>query len=82
MAFWRRKPEPGLLHHSDRGSQSASKEYRTHLSVMKMQQSMSRKGDCWDNAPRGCKKFCVNRHFAGNCNFKKWNKNDYTIIIT
>ena len=30
----------------------------------------------------GCKKFCVNRHFAGNCNFQKWNKNDYTIIIT
>jgi putative transposase len=51
MAFWRRKPEPGLLHHSDRGSQYASKEYRTHLSIMKMQQSMSRKGDCWDNAP-------------------------------
>ena len=34
----------------------------------------------WAN--RGCKKFCVNRHFAGNCNFQKWNKNDYTIIIT
>ena len=33
-------------------------------------------------SPRGCKKFCVNRHFAGNCNFQKWNKNDYTIIIT
>ena len=31
---------------------------------------------------RGYKKFCVNRHFAGNCNFQKWNKNDYTIIIT
>ena len=29
---------------------------------------------------RGCKKFCVNRHFAGNCNFQKWNKNDYKII--
>lgn len=51
MAFWRRKPEPGLLHHSDRGSQYASQEYREHLGVMKMQQSMSRKGNCWDNAP-------------------------------
>ena len=30
MAFWRRKPEPGLLHHSDRGSQYASQEYRGH----------------------------------------------------
>jgi len=51
MAFWRRKPEPGLLHHSDRGSQYASQEYRGHLAIMKMEQSMSRKGNCWDNAP-------------------------------
>jgi len=51
MAFWRRKPAPGLLHHSDRGSQYASHEYRKHLSVMKMEQSMSRKGNCWDNSP-------------------------------
>jgi transposase InsO family protein len=51
MAFWRRKPKPGLLHHSDRGSQYASREYRKHLSIMKMEQSMSRKGNCWDNSP-------------------------------
>jgi len=51
MAFWRRKPGPGLLHHSDRGSQYASHEYRGHLGIMKMQQSMGRKGNCWDNAP-------------------------------
>jgi putative transposase len=51
MAFWRRKPDPGLLHHSDRGSQYASAEYRQHLKIMKMQQSMSRKGNCWDNSP-------------------------------
>lgn len=57
MAFWRRKPRPGLLHHSDRGSQYASHEYRKHLSIMKMAQStcalqgMSRKGNCWDNSP-------------------------------
>lgn len=48
MAFWRRKPELGLQHHSDRGSQYASQEYREHLGIMKMQQSMSRKGNCWD----------------------------------
>jgi len=48
MAFWRRKPKQGLLHHSDRGSQYASKEYRHHLAVMKIDQSMSRKGNCWD----------------------------------
>jgi len=51
MAFWRRKPLPGLLHHSDRGSQYASEEYRKQLKSMKMIQSMSRKGNCWDNSP-------------------------------
>ena len=51
MAFWRRKPPPGLLHHSDRGSQYASEDYRKHLRIMRMEQSMSRKGNCWDNAP-------------------------------
>jgi len=49
MAFWRRKPEPGLPHHPDRGSQYASEEYRKQLNIMKVEQSMSRKGDCWDN---------------------------------
>jgi putative transposase len=53
MAFWRRKPKLGLLHHSDRGSQTASHECRKHLSIMKMGQGMSRKGNCWDNAPTG-----------------------------
>lgn len=51
MAQGRRKPEPGLLHHSDRGDQYARHEYRKHLSIMKMEQGMSRKGNCWDNSP-------------------------------
>ena len=51
MAFWRRKPAAGQLHHSDRGSQYASAEYRGHLKAMGMRQSMSRKGNCWDNSP-------------------------------
>lgn len=46
-----RQPKPGLIHHSDRGSQYASDAYgdlmQTHLLV----RSMSRKGNCWDNAP-------------------------------
>ena len=45
-----RNPEPGLLHHSDRGSQYASGDYRKLLDRHKMVCSMSRKGDCWDNA--------------------------------
>ncbi|MEQ1546671.1 hypothetical protein [Methyloglobulus sp.] len=38
-----------MPHHSDRGSQYASHEYRKHLSIMKMGQGMSRLGNCWDN---------------------------------
>ncbi len=51
MAFWRRKPAAGLLHHSDRGSQYACHDYQKMLSDWHMVPSMSRKGDCWDNAP-------------------------------
>lgn len=51
MAYWRRKPLPGLLHHSDRGSQYACHDYQNRLGDYGMIASMSRKGDCWDNAP-------------------------------
>lgn len=51
MAFWRRKPLPGLLHHSDRGSQYACHDYQKRLKQYDMAPSMSRKGNCWDNAP-------------------------------
>ncbi len=51
MAYWRRKPNKGLIHHSDRGSQYTCREYGQHLSVRGMQASHSRKGQCWDNAP-------------------------------
>ena len=50
-AYWRKKPLPGLLHHSDRGSQYCSGTYRALQVSYKMKTSMSRKGDCWDNAP-------------------------------
>jgi putative transposase len=51
MAYWRRKPPKGLLHHSDRGSQYACREYQKQLQHYGMIASMCRKGDCWDNAP-------------------------------
>jgi len=51
MGFWRRNPDPGLLHHSDRGSQYACHDYRNLLDQYGMAASMSRKGNCWDNAP-------------------------------
>jgi transposase InsO family protein len=51
MAYWRRRPAADLLMHSDRGSQYASDNYRKLLKQFRMTQSMSRKGNCWDNAP-------------------------------
>tara|TARA_R110000787_G_scaffold52239_4_gene123105 strand:- start:587 stop:1465 length:879 start_codon:yes stop_codon:yes gene_type:complete len=50
MALWQRRPEAGLIVHSDRGSQYASKAYRRLLKANGFIGSMSRKGDCWDNA--------------------------------
>jgi len=50
MAYWRRKPGQGLIHHSDRGSQYAGCEYQNLLGACGMICSMSRKGNCWDNA--------------------------------
>ncbi len=51
MAVNLRKPPPGLIHHSDRGSQYASRDYQKLLQQHGMICSMSRKGNCWDNAP-------------------------------
>lgn len=50
MAIAQRQPAPGLIHHSDRGVQYAAREYRDLLAAHGMVASMSRKGDCWDNA--------------------------------
>jgi transposase InsO family protein len=51
MAISNQKPTQELLHHSDRGSQYCSHDYQTMLSMMGISCSMSRKGNCWDNAP-------------------------------
>ena len=51
MAWFRRRPEPGLIFHSDRGSQYCSHEFQSELKRFEMKSSMSRKGNCWDNAP-------------------------------
>ncbi len=50
MALGSRNPLPGLVHHTDRGSQYASHEYRELLQARGIQCSMSRRGNCWDNA--------------------------------
>ena len=51
MALKQRQPADGLLHHSDRGSQYASRAYQRLLERHGISGSMSRKGNCWDNAP-------------------------------
>jgi putative transposase len=51
MAWFRRRPEAGLTFHSDRGSQSCSHEFQHVMKGWGMRSSMSRKGNCWDNAP-------------------------------
>jgi putative transposase len=50
MAVRRRRPAPGLLHHSDRGCQYTSAEYNAELKKLGIDVSMSRRGNCWDNA--------------------------------
>jgi len=50
MAVAARRPPPGLVHHNDRGSQYASRVFQAELERIGARGSMSRKGDCWDNA--------------------------------
>ena len=51
MALARRKPSKSLILHSDRGVQYRSHEYQDYARSFGLQLSMSRKGNCWDNAP-------------------------------
>jgi len=51
MAVQNRRPGPGLIFHSDQGVQYASSMFRTFLAEHRIVQSMSRRGNCWDNAP-------------------------------
>jgi len=68
MAVRRRCPEAGLLHHSDRGSPYASEDYQRALAEHGITCSMSRKGNCFDNAPMeswfSTAKFEVGERFA------------------
>ncbi|KWO83480.1 integrase [Burkholderia ubonensis] len=51
MAWFRRRPDAGVIVHSDRGSQNCSGLFQDTLKAYGMRSSMSRRGDCWDNAP-------------------------------
>jgi len=66
MAVNLRKPPAGLIHHSDRGSQYASHAYQRLLKQYGMIGSMSRKGNCWDNAPVERFFSSLKREWTGN----------------
>ncbi len=68
-ALWGRRPPSGLLHHSDRGSQYACGDYRAKLDEHGLICSMSRKGDCWDNA--------VSESFFKTLKVERVNDRDY-----
>ena len=70
MAIWKRKPGKELIWHTDRGSQYASDSHRKILKQHGILQSMSRKGNCWDNAVS--ESFChtLKTELVHHCNFK------------
>lgn len=69
MAVLQEQPRPGLMHHSDRGSQYTSADYQQQVTDSGMVASMSRTGNCLDNAPMESfwatlKRECADRRFA------------------
>jgi transposase InsO family protein len=70
MATWRRKPKQGLIFHSDRGSQYASESYQTQLKMYHMFSSMSRKGNCWDNAVAESFFKTIKTELTYHCNYE------------
>jgi len=71
MALWARKPKQGLVWHTDRGSQYASDSHRAILKEHHVTQSMSRKGNCWDNAVSESFFHTLKTELVHQCKFKK-----------
>lgn len=67
MALVQQRPGTGLMHHSDRGSQYTAHTYQQRLRDAKMIVSMSRKGNCWDNAPMESFWATLKRECADQC---------------
>ncbi len=70
MTIWKRKPRKGLVWHTDRGSQYASDSHRTILIEHGITQSMSRKGNCWDNAVSESFFHTLKTELVHHCRFK------------
>ena len=70
MAIWKRKPLKGLMVHSDRGSQYASGKFQNLLEEYGFICSMSRKGDCWDNASAKSFFHTLKTELVNHCRFE------------
>ena len=70
MAAWKRKPAKGLIWHTDRGSQYASDSHRKIIKEHHILQSMSRKGNCWDNAVSESFFHTLKTELTHHCKFK------------
>jgi putative transposase len=70
MAAQMQRPDAGLIHHSGHGSQYAAGDYVDKLADYGMRQSMSRKGDCWDNAAMESFFHTLNTEYAHHVKFK------------
>lgn len=70
MAIQMQRPPEGMIHHSDRGSQYAAGDYVAKLNDHSIRQSMSRKGDCWDNAAMESFFHTLKTELVNLCKFK------------
>lgn len=80
MAIWTRKPARGLLWHTDQGSQYASESHRNLLADHGIIQSMSRKGNCWDNAISESFFHTLKTELTHHLKFTSWEEAKKTIF--
>jgi putative transposase len=79
MAWQRRRPAPGLVHHSDQGNQYRATLYQTILARRKVVPSMSRKGNCYDNAPVESFFSSLKNELVHHCHFQNQAEARYAI---
>src|SRR5439155_24148779 len=79
-ALDQRRPPAGLIHHSDRGTQYASHAYQALLSEHDASCSMSRKGNCWDNAVVESFFSTLKRELPNNHVFEDWREVDRAVF--
>ena len=80
LALGRRRPPTGLIHHSDRGCQYASAAYQTVLAEHDLRASMSRAGDCYDNAPMESFFSTLKSELIHHCLYRTRNEARHSIV--